>query len=97
MKFGKPADWEMNMTSYADDPDATAVVLCRTEDVRYVFVNQDVQVFYDIKLRIKVLKDEGKEYATMEIPYFHRDDNMSYKEDITGLKATAYNMTNGKV
>lgn len=97
MKFGKPADWEMNMTSYADDPDATAVVLCRTEDVRYVFVNQDVQVFYDIKLRIKVLKDEGKEYATMEIPYFRRDDNMSDKEDITGLKATAYNMTNGKV
>ena len=97
LKFGKPADWEMKMTTYADDPDASAVVLCDLEDVRYVFVNDNIQVFYDVKVRIKVLKDEGKERATIEIPYFRRDDNLSYKEDITGLKATAYNLVNGKM
>lgn len=97
LKFGKPAEWEMTMTTYDEDPDADAVVLCSTREVRYGYIGEGFKVFYDISLRIKVLKDEGKKYATMEIPYYKKEDNVSKKEIIAGLKATAYNMVNGKV
>ena len=35
MKFGKPTKEEMQMTTYAADPEAEAVVLCRLTDVEY--------------------------------------------------------------
>ena len=34
-KFGKPTKEEMQMTVYAPEPDAEAVVLCRLTDVEY--------------------------------------------------------------
>ena len=35
MKFGKPTKEEMQMTEYALDPNADAVMLCRLTDVNY--------------------------------------------------------------
>ena len=35
MKFGKPTQEEMQMTTYDADPQADAVVLCRLTDVEY--------------------------------------------------------------
>jgi hypothetical protein len=95
LKWGKPTDQELQMTEYAADKDADAVVLCHKTDVRYQFINGDFRVFYYINVRFKVLKPEGKRVADRQIVYYV--SNQLSKENVLGLKATAYNLENGKL
>lgn len=95
LKWGKPTDEELKMTEYAADKDADAVVLYRKTDVYYLFINGDFRVFYNIKARYKVLKPEGKRVADQE--FYYRLGDQRAKEIVSGLKATAYNLENGKV
>lgn len=97
LKFGKPTDAELNMTTYSPDPDAEAVVLCYTTDTYYDIRAGGFLLMTDVKVRIKVLKDGGKDYANVSIPYLSGEANRGYHERIVGLKATAYNMENGKL
>lgn len=95
LKWGKPTDEELKMTEYAADKDADAVVLYRKTEVYYLFINGDFRVFYNIKARYKVLKPEGKRVADQE--FYYRLGDQRAKETVSGLKATAYNLENGKV
>ena len=97
LKWGKPTDQELNMTEYAADKDADAVVLYHKTDVSYVFINNDFKVFYRVNTRLKVLKPEGKRIADGQIAYVENETNRSRHEIVAGLKATAYNMENGKL
>ena len=85
------------MTEYPDDKDADAVVLFNKLDVFYGFAEGDFKVYYVYKTRLKVLKPEGKRVADKKIVYQENESNRTTKEIVTGLKATAYNMENGKV
>ena len=96
LKFGKPTDEELTMTTYAPDSEAVAVVLCEQTVVDYQYKNS-FYLNYSVKRRIKVLKEEGREYANVSIPYYTRFSYSNEKERITKLKATAYNMENGKL
>ena len=58
------------MTTYAPDPDAEAVVLCRLTYVEYSVQTDGYLVDYHEKIRIKVLKPEGAKYAQVTIPYY---------------------------
>ena len=69
-KFGKPTKEELTMTTYAPEPDAEAVVLCRLTDVEYSVQTDGYLVDYHEKIRIKVLKPEGVKYANITIPYY---------------------------
>ena len=69
-KFGKPTKEELTMTTYAAEPDAEAVVLCRLTDVEYSFQTDGYLVDYHEKIRIKILKPEGAKYANITIPYY---------------------------
>ena len=97
LKWGKPTDQELNMTDYAADKDADGVVLYHKTDVTYEFVNNDFKVFYRVNTRLKVLKPEGKRLADGQIVYVENETNRSRHEIVAGLKATAYNMENGKL
>ena len=134
MKFGKPTKEEMQMTTYAAEPEAEAVMLCRLTDVNYTVQISGYLVDYHEKYRIKVLKPEGQRYAHVVIPYLTNQsaDNIggskfslrsssiemgstnSYfdgqngslmdnalgnysDESVEDLKATAFNLENGKV
>ena len=55
MKFGKPTQEEMQMTTYDADPQADAVVLCRLTDVEYTVQTSSFLTDYREKVRIKVL------------------------------------------
>ena len=55
MKFGKPTNEEMQMTTYDADPQADAVVLCRLTDVEYTVQTSSFLTDYREKVRIKVL------------------------------------------
>lgn len=134
MKFGKPTKEELQMTTYAAEPEAEAVMLCRLTDVNYTVQISGYLVDYHEKYRIKVLKPEGARQAHIVIPFlknqstdtvggskfslkstttgisstnsYFDSQNGSLMEDALGnysdesvedLKATAFNMDNGKV
>ena len=97
MKFGSPTNEELTMTSYALDESASAVILYKSTRVWYDILAGDFKVYTEVKTRIKILKPEGKEYADVEVLYIDNDQDRSAKEAITGLKAWAYNMENGKM
>ena len=97
VKFGNPTDEELAMTSYAPDESAPAVVLYQSTRTWYDILTGKFKVYTEVKTRIKILKPEGKEYADVEILYIDSDKEKSMREDITGLKAFAYNMVNGKL
>lgn len=90
-KFGKVSDDEINMTSYAADPAAPAVVLFDKGyvDHRYVDNVGFIQTF-ERHTRIKVFKKEAYDLADVAFMYF------SWQK-VGDLKATCYNLENGKV
>lgn len=97
LKWGKPTDQEFQMTEYALDKEADAVVLYHKTDVSYQFTNNDFRVIYRVNTRLKVLKPEGKRVADGQIAYLENETNRTRREIVTGLKATAYNMEDGKL
>ena len=52
---------------------------------------------YQVKKRIKILKDEGKDCANISIPYIYNTKEEYGMESIDNFKATAYNVVDGKV
>lgn len=97
LKFGNPTKEELEMRTYAPDTSAAAVVLCNLADVYYDFSQNGLTVIYEVKKRIKVLKSEGTDVANVKISYANPSTSRGWKEDIYGLKATAWNMEDGKV
>jgi len=97
LKWGKPTDQELQMTEYAADIDADAIVLYDKTHVSYEFINNTFKVFYRVNTRLKVLKPEGKRLADGQIVYLDDETNRTRNEIVAGLKATAYNMEDGKL
>lgn len=97
LKFGNPTKEELEMHTYAPDTSAAAVVLCNLADVYYDFGPNGLTVVYEVKKRIKVLKQEGTDAANVKISYIYPSASRDWKEDISGLKATAWNIEGGKV
>ena len=97
LKWGKPTDAELKMTAYEADPEAKAVELCRTVSVFYQYVNGDFRVINRVRCRLKVLKPEGKDEADRSIVYRKPEANRTRQEVVIGLKATAYNLEDGKL
>ena len=97
LKFGKPTKAEMEMTTYAPDSAAEAVVLCRLTNVEYTVQASGYLVDYHEKFRIKVLKPEGARYAMVTIPYTKlAEGKSSISASRVSLKSKAIEMgTNG--
>lgn len=94
MKFGKPAKEEMQMTTYAAEPDAEAVVLCRLTDVEYSIQQTGYLVDYKEKVRVKVLKPSGVRFAKVVIPYLKNtpiDNRNSSSKKVLKVSATDNN------
>ena len=97
LKWGKPTDAELNMTTYAPDPEAEAVVLCSETQLRYDVSSGSYKLNRSTKKRIKVLKEEGKSKANGSILYMYNGHRLGQCEQLVKLKATAYNLVDGKL
>ena len=97
LKWGKPTDAELNMTTYAPDAEAEAVVLCSQTVLRYDLSTGSIKLILSTKERIKVLKEEGKDKANGAISYMYNGHRLGECEQLVKLKATAYNMVDGKL
>lgn len=92
-KFGKVSKEELEMKSYANDSSANAVVLGE-EAYTYFHFTDDFSLNTEIAERIKILKQEGVELATVNVQYYVYE---SVKERVSGIEAWSYNLENGKI
>lgn len=90
--FGKITDEEINLKQYKPDKDAEAVVLFDKGKSHFVY-NNGFEIVFERSTRLKILSEAGMEWATIEIPYYHK--GTAY-EAIKGLEAYTYNYENGK-
>lgn len=86
--WGKITDIEKKMQAPPDDKDAPAIVLCD-----YGEINVSNRTFYKRHIRIKILKPEGVQYGSVEVPYRSKNKH----DDITELKAQSYFFEDGKI
>jgi hypothetical protein len=88
IRWGKISPAEFSITPQGSDSAAPAIVLC---DFGNIEVSN--RTFYTRHTRIKILKTEGLQYASVEIPY----QTKSRYDDFYDLKARTYVMENGKI
>ncbi|MBQ0085547.1 MAG: DUF3857 domain-containing protein [Prevotella sp.] len=92
--WGKPTMEEMEFSGVSNEPDANAIVLYAERKVEYESSKNFFDVIYEIKKRVKILKSDGKNEANISIDYH---SSSSSKELIYKLKASSFNMVNGKM
>lgn len=60
--------------------------------------NQSVVVTYDVKVRTKILKNEGSKYANLDLVYFEMEDDLRMFDEITHMKVVVFSKNEkGKV
>lgn len=61
------------------------------------FTNEGTSMTYNVKMRTKILKDEGKDYANLDILYYFSNSEMNKRDEFYSFKVTLFSMVNGKV
>lgn len=87
MKFGKIPAEDLEMTTYAGDPDADAVVLGEKAALGFEFNGEATQTRLEVHRRIKILKRAGFDQGDVSLYYY----NYQKKGKITGLKVKVIN------
>jgi hypothetical protein len=94
VKFGDIPMSDMTMTIYDKDSSAAAVMLVNYGEA-YLTVNSDQALMkFERHVRIKILNKEGLSWADVTIPLFYSG---STEERLNGLKASTFNLENGKI
>ncbi len=95
LKFGKISESDFEVTSFEGDTSYSAIILC---DIGKTFFTYDAtkgfRVNYTRHKRIKILKNEGYNYATVSLSLYN---NNSGKEAVTNLKGYTYYLENNKI
>ena len=94
IKFGKPEPVYFEAKNFVGDSAASAVVLYDFGTTRFRLNGTSFQMETERTTRIKILKKSGYDYATVEIPLYHRDTD---EEKVTSLKGFTYNEVGGKI
>lgn len=95
-KIGKVSLEECQLSSFPQDTTAEVVVLWQKKEVRVDFESTTGKVrrFQTFIERVKILKEEGKEWGTGSVEY---STDPSAKEHVSKVQVTTYNAEDGKV
>lgn len=94
-KFGKVSKEEALEKTHPVDKDANAAVLFRSVNTFYEFnESTGFTIVTDVHERIKIYNKDGFDWANQEIKYFR---NSNSRERVHSLKASTYNLINGKL
>jgi transglutaminase-like putative cysteine protease len=89
--YGKATYRELEITEYATDTAAAALVL---DEFGEAFINNEFNLQYTYHARIKILKTEGVRQGTFEI-LLRKSEGRA--EKIIAVKASSYNVENGSM
>jgi len=87
--FGEIPKEDLEMAEYAPDPSADAVILENYASTG-MRSGEKILAVTDCHIRIKIINNDGLDYANVELPYWSGDR-------IIGLKAASYNLEDGKI
>ncbi|MGK0422472.1 MAG: hypothetical protein ACJAVE_000310 [Polaribacter sp.] len=95
-KFGKVSKEELQEQFYPLDSTADAAYLYKHKKVSYEYSGEEGWTLVtEVIERIKIYNKEGLDAATKEIAYYKPESGRN--ETVSSLKATTYNLENGKV
>ncbi|WP_165021268.1 DUF3857 domain-containing protein [Dysgonomonas sp. ZJ279] len=95
-KYGDVTIDELDMAVYPQDTTAAALILLKEGNLDFIYDDEaGFQYQYTLKMKIKILKNEGLGWCDQEIPYYEAD--RLNKERITHLSGTTYNADNRKI
>jgi hypothetical protein len=94
MKFGNIPMEDMTMISYGNDSSASAVILADYGEAYIQSTALSANMTFERHIRIKILKKDGTLWANAIIPLYKSG---SSEEKVTNLKASTYNLENGKI
>ncbi|MCZ6820216.1 MAG: DUF3857 domain-containing protein [Calditrichaeota bacterium] len=77
-KWGKVAPEFLTMTVYENDTSAAAVKLFDVGEIQ-LWVTDRAAFYFTRHYQIKILKESGKSYADIDIPYWHQDKILKLK------------------
>lgn len=95
IKFGEIPMEDMTMTTYSLDSSASAVVLADYGEAYVTVSTQSATLMFERHVRIKILKKEGLSWADASIALYK--PGSSSEERVTSLKASTFNLENGKI
>jgi len=94
-RFGRVSDEELEMTVYAPDSSASAVILFDNGETEIVYNEKKSQ--FEIKhsrhVRIKVLTKDGLDWADFSIPLY---SSSGMREQLSRLRGFTFNKQNGR-
>jgi hypothetical protein len=97
MQLGEVSLQDVQMTSYAPDPNASAVILY---DYGRIHFRRNFagwpQAIYERHCAIKILNKDGYEWADIEVPFVKVKGGYQ-RERVTELEGITYNLHNGQV
>lgn len=94
IKFGNVEKDDLEMTFYEKDSSASAVVLCDYGLSRIRYTNDDFELFFEKHIRIKILNEDGLDWANGEVQVYHKGADA---EKVYDLKAITHNLVEGKI
>ena len=87
LRFGEPEPKDFEAQNFVADSGAAAVVLCDYGTARFASPSGEMSIISERTTRIKILKKAGYDYATVEIPLYHRDER---NERLSNLRGFTY-------
>lgn len=96
-KYGKTTMEEMEMSTYENDPSASALILLKEGYTEFKY-NEELGFHHETsyQMKIKILKEDGLKHCEASISYY-RGQQVGSREDIKGLSGSTYNLENGKI
>ena len=94
IKYGVIPLEDLKMSVYDKDSSASAVILTDYGEAYIQASTNYAALNFERHVRIKILKKEGLKWADATIPLFYSGSN---EERVSKLKATTYNLENGKI
>lgn len=94
-ELGKVTIEELNQKMHPKDTSAVAAILFQKGEEKYEFVSDvGFQIVRNVKVKIKIYKKEGYEYANQKVDYYILN---SQRQRVDFSNAATYNLVNGKV
>lgn len=90
IKWGEIPSADIEMTSYAADSNASALILC---DFGESTINNDLNIEYVRHMRVKILNQKGYDWGTHSVMIYSADKT----EYISDIRGATYSLENGKI
>ncbi|MFD1871911.1 DUF3857 domain-containing protein [Hymenobacter bucti] len=100
LKFGQPDLADFEAKNFVADSGAAAVVLCDYGNSQFSSTAGNLVITTERTTRIKILKKAGYEYATVEVPLYHRDERaekLGHLQGFTYLRGADGTITKTKL